>query len=224
MSTTLAKLRYNLLNLKSGGRDSDDDWLSPRQVDYIISYTRSILIRRDYEKKRFVDPNLIQDLGCVEMELIDSAECCDVESGCQLLRSVLPIPNFIQVHNGNLATYVGLVDKKTNIDLIPIARSRWINNNKYTKGLRRAYFLGQYLYVINDKMLEYVNVRGVFDDPVEAAKFNHCTGEPCFTDDSDYPVSAWMIGAMTSMILSGEVKESLIVPKDTQNDSSGDQK
>ena len=220
---TLAQLRFNILNLKAGGKTSDDDWLAPAQIDFIIAYSRSILIRRDYQKRRFLDPNIEQDLGCVEMELVDNAECCNVQTGCLVLRSVLPIPNFVELQNSNLVSYVGTVDKTHAFDLIPSARARWINNNKYTAGLRRAFFIGAHLYIVNDKLLKYINVRGVFEDPAQAAKFNHCSGEPCFDPNtSEYPISFWMIGAITDMVLKGEVRETLVVPKDTENNASGD--
>jgi|ERR1035437_443552 hypothetical protein len=216
---SLASIRYNILNLKSGGRESDDDSLSRRQTDYIIGYIRALLIRRDFEKGHSINPDIIQDLGCIHLSPVDEADCCNVTVGCQILRSDKQLPKALELYDKNMITYVGTVDKRHAFDLIPVARSRWVNFNKYSKGHRRAFILNRYLYVINDKMLEYINVRGVFEDPIEAANFNHCDGTPCFSENDQYPIALHMIQPLTSMVVAGEIKDTFVFPADTKNDS-----
>ena len=221
MATTLSKLVFNILNIKGGGRSSDDERLSARQVEFQIGYIRSLLIRRDYEKGRSINPITEQDLGCVPVELVDKADCCEVEVGCTILRTVNPVPTPIEVFDRDLVTYVGSVDKTHSFDEISPARARFINYNKYTRGKTRWFYMGDYIYILNNKDLKYINIRGIFEDPREAASYSHCTGEPCFTMDSDYPIASWMIQPVTEMILKGEVKESMIFPQDNKNDASG---
>jgi hypothetical protein len=216
---TLNQLIFNILNLKSGGRDSDDDSLSRRQTEFVIGYIRAMLIRRDFEKGHSINPDIIQDLGCIEVEPVDEADCCDVQVGCQILRSLKQLPKTLELYDKNMITYVGTVDKRHAFDLIPVARSRWVTFNKYTSKHRRAFILNRYLYIVNDQIIKYVNVRGVFEDPKEAANFNHCDGTPCFTYDDQYPIAAWMVQPLTSMVISGEVKDTFVFPADTKNDS-----
>lgn len=219
---TLSELRYNVLNIKGGGRQSDDETMSQRQAEFQIAYMRSILIRRDYEKGRSINPAIIQDLGCVEIEPVDEADCCQVQTGCQILRTVNKVPTMIEVYNKNLITYVGTVDKRHFFDMIPAARSRFVGaGSKYTAKKRRWFPLNDYIYVIYDKPLKYINIRGVLEDPSDAAAFNHCTGTPCFDDNSEYPLASWMIQPITDMIIKGEFKESMAFPPDTKNEAAG---
>ena len=221
MGISLSQLRYNILNLKGGGRTSDDERLSDRQVDFQINYVRSLLIRRDYEKGRTLSTHIEQDLGCVPLELVDAADCCDAETGCTILRTTLPIPVPIEVYDRELITYVGHIDKTHSFDEIPSSRSRWIKNNKYTAKGKRWFYLGDYIYVVGTKDLKFINIRGVWETPADASRFNHCSGADCYSADSDYPIASWMIQPLTDMIMKGEVKESIVFPQDTKNDASG---
>ena len=221
MPISLAQLRFNVVNLKGGGRTSDDERLSERQVDFMIAYIRALLIRRDYEKGRSLTTHIEQDLGCVPLELVDPADCCDVETGCTVLRTVDPIPVPIEVYDRELITYVGHVDKIHSFDEIPPSRARWVGNNKYTAKGKRWYYLGEHIYVIDSKDLKFINIRGIWENPADAAAFNHCSGADCFSDTSEYPIASWMVQPLTDMIMKGEVKESLIFPQDNKNDASG---
>jgi len=66
--------------------------------------------------------------------------------------------------------------------------------------------------------MTHINVRLIASDPAEAAKFNYCSGDPCYSDDMEYPLTDWMWGYMKEFV----VKQLLMkyqIPNDTTNDA-----
>jgi len=63
-----------------------------------------------------------------------------------------------------------------------------------------------YLYILNNKGADYVNIRGVFESPEEASTFSDCSGVPCYTDASQFPMPMDMVQAITQGMMSGELR------------------
>jgi len=83
---------YNWRNLMEAGRISDDSLPSYSQLYFILNYKRAQYLRQDQTKNWFNMDTIYQDLGCLEMEEVDSAECCHFETGCTVFRTVTEIP------------------------------------------------------------------------------------------------------------------------------------
>jgi hypothetical protein len=68
-------------------------------------------------------------------------------------------------------------------------------------------------------MIDYINVRGVFEDPLDLAKFQCNDGSSCFSLDDRYPIKSWMIPYIREQVIN-----SLGIPlktgKDTANDAN----
>jgi len=47
---TLQEAAYNVLNLLVGGRSTNNEFLSPRQIKFNIRYYRALFIRRDSDR------------------------------------------------------------------------------------------------------------------------------------------------------------------------------
>jgi hypothetical protein len=52
---TKRKLTYDILNIIRGGKQSDDENISHRQIGFWVDNTRALLIRRDLEKNRSIN-------------------------------------------------------------------------------------------------------------------------------------------------------------------------
>jgi len=100
----------NIKNLKAGGIQNRDIELSDRQYAFIISYYRSLLLRREIEQGRKAKGNWIQNLGQVSFVKADMNDCCDIED-C-IIRTELQIPSPIEVYDTDLITYVGTTDHR----------------------------------------------------------------------------------------------------------------
>lgn len=219
---TLNELIYNIRNLAAGGILSDDQLISNRQMAFIINYTRAFLIKKDLDKKKSINPDIIQDLGCVPVQPVDKAECCELIVDCLILRTVDPLPKTIALNHSNPITFVGLLDGSESFDFISQARSRWTQYETYTANYRRAYLKNGHLYVSNDLLLEDINVQGVFEDPLAAAKYHNCNGEPCFSFDSTYPIEESMIKALTQSIITDELGIVARTKQDNFNNAKDD--
>lgn len=225
---TYNQLIYNLKNLYRGGLTSDDESISNRQLMFIFNTYRAKLVREDLNKKRTIDRQLIQDLGCIKMICVDAAECCEIDdSGAKVLRSKEPIPKFLELYDKTLLTFVGTVDRQNPFQISTETKSRWSKYNKYTSKSTRAYLKlfndDIYLYVTNaPKGLELINVQGIFEDPEKASKFSHCNGEPCFSYDGEYPISAHMIPIINQLIMQNELKGLVTTPTDETNNTTED--
>lgn len=229
---TLNEIVYDLWEI-ARPRISDDDNFDKRQFEFWVKNTRARFLRNELNKNRTIDDDVIQDLGCLELELADAADCCEITDGCKLLRTKDKIPNLIELHNRTAITRVAPINK---IDIpfsfISYERAIWAGNGKYSANQIYAFLLNDRIYLkVKDssmaKYITHINVRGVFEDPKEVAKFTHCSnsgeeGAPCYTDDSEYPIKAWMIGAMKAEIMQINLGMALQAVEDTTNNAKAD--
>ena len=169
----------------------------------IVNY-RALFIRQDFTKNGKVHQLFVQDLGCVPLEKVDSAECCDVESGCFVTRTEDVLPDPIRLKGLEDFTFVGAVDKITRYTSILPEEVQFIKYNKYTKNDIRYYYMNRRVYILNEQ--KYVNIRGIFADPRDAARFNLCEGAECYTDDSRFPIPEDMIPGIIAGFVNGELQ------------------
>lgn len=221
--SSLSTIIYNIRDLVR--ERSDDSRLSNAQLTHLVNTARATLIRRDYENKHTVNPQIIQSLGCLKLERVDKGECCDVGTGCYTLRTVRDIPPLLEVYKKNLITYVGSIDNETDFQTIPSIRTRWMKFGKYTKKIPTASLRGNKIYVNGDSLIDSITLRGVFEDPRVVANFSNCDGTTCFNPDSDtYPLPLWMEDAIFDMLRSSELDVYFKAQTDKENDSDDKRK
>jgi len=223
---SLNQLTFDILELVRGNSISDDIEIDERQIIYHINNQRALWLKREMEKPGAeIDQNIEQDLGCVELTTADSAECCDIESGCVLLRTKKKIPKTLKFGSSeNNITRVGPVDKITTpFNFVPYGRAVYSGHGKYTKDLIYAYLLNDYIYIkTSDKiaqLMEYINVRGVFEDPTAVSAFIDCDNQSCFSLDDEYPIHTYIIPYIKEQILN-QLGMAMKFPKDDSNDSN----
>jgi hypothetical protein len=201
----------------------DDSDISPREVSFKLANQRALLLRNELNRNRSIDPDIIQDLGCVAMELADPAECCDVSTGCKVLRTVLEIPTTIELYNDITLTRIGPVDKtKKEFSRTTLSGAKWVGNGKYTKNEIYAYTANNRVYLVsntdNHKFIENINIRGVFENPADVIPFTNCsTGSSCYSADDKYPLKAWMYNYIEGQVVK-EYVQLYNLPADILND------
>lgn len=191
--TTLNKILFNIRNTIYGGVSSDDTDISDRQLIHWINIERNMLIKEEITKRKEIPTQVIQDLGCVPVECVDIIECCtdDYSTGEYIGRtSELPMPvgyHYTVQGTRDLFTHVSLINGSS-LALTSELNALNARHRKFTAKNRYAFYKNKRLYITNPNGIELINVRGVFEDPTEASKFSSCTGEPCYTNDSPYPI------------------------------------
>ena len=213
-----------------------DEELNINSVDSIFSnlyYTdlinsqRELWIRNEYNKNRSIDPNIQQELSCVELELVDPHNCCvDVPIGCKILRTKKQLPNSIEFYNRIGITSVGPTDiTQKRYAIIDYNRVPYIGNSRFNKNTIYVFLYDKYLYVISKSELtilfKFITIRGVFSDPTEAGEFISCNGKPCWSPEEPYPLNQWMWEYMLPYIAQRLGKKQ-IVPLDKDNNAKDD--
>jgi len=201
---TLNEIAYNILNLVRGGKAHHDESISIAQIKFNIKYYRAMLIRRDFARNGLITRHLEQSLGCIKVKPTNASKCCDLPLDCHVVRSVEKIPRTVRFNFTDAITYVGAIDGTTRIPIVEPHMVKYLIHDKYTKDKTKAYMIEDYLYLVNDQDIGFVNVRGVFEDPEEVSKFD-CDGTDCYDDNSAFPMPADMINMITSGIIQGEM-------------------
>lgn len=220
-----SEIAYDILEILKGNHISDDVDISIPHIMYHINNQRALWIRNEYNKPgRTIDPQIVQDLGCLELEESDTADCCEITTDCIILRTKEILPNFIEFHDKSGITRVGPISK-TNIpfNFVSYEKAVYSSFAKYGKGVF-AFLLNSRIYIlVTDSKydyLDYINVRGVLSNPEDAQRFK-CDDEACFTYDSEYPINTWMIPYIKEQVLK-QFGVSMQVPTDSANDAKDD--
>lgn len=222
-SKSLNAIAYDLLTTARGGQLADSELISINQVKFWVINTRALLIRQDQNKGRSTSENIVQVLPCVSLSTVSNSECCEISSNCTIKRTALAIPATIEVAQYDMLQRISGVDIMTpGISILPYQRAIYHGNSKWTADLPAAFHKNGYIYLLNvPANLTKISVQGVFENPTEAANFSTCSGTPCYSDDDEFPISAWMIEAMSNMILDKKVRFEATNPTDYTGDEKG---
>ena len=71
--------------------------------------------------------------------------------------------------------------------------------------------------MFNAEGMGFVNIRGVFENPEELAKYD-CDGSDCYDEFADYPIPMDMLQSINSGIINGELRLLGITVSDSAND------
>jgi len=229
MATNLNKMVYDIINIAYGGESSDDADVSFRQCAYWVMQERSMLLTQIMSRKVRVPSVCTEYLNCVYLEPVDASECCEVDLGVHVLKSINPIPRTVQRNNRDSILAVESLDGSRAFSETTDTRRKWNTYNKYTSSNARWYLKNDHLYISCDMLIEAVKVTGVFEDPTEVWKINHCTSaqnpilSACEYDwDFPFPISLSMAEQVTNVILQKRINIILATPGDETNNANGD--
>src|SRR4051812_43086770 len=90
------------------GKWDDEGFLNT--LKFTFRTWRALLIRRDLDRNIYMPYEFIQTIKCLNLEWVDKADCCEVESGCNILQSTIDIPKTVRLKIGAGITYVGGID------------------------------------------------------------------------------------------------------------------
>lgn len=220
--STLSEITYSILGTISGGdRISDDQNLSIEAVQFSIINNRALLLRNDLNKGHSVSDNVLQTLPCIVVEQIDRSLCpCNVPTDCTILRSSIQLPKFLEIYQKDYITKVSGVDiLGPGFSIISFARASKAGSSKWTANSTKAFFHNQYLYLLSAPNLTKVSVQGILENPMDASTFTTCSGDACFTADSTFPISKYMIPTLKDMVLK-DLKIEISVPSDQEGNES----
>lgn len=212
---TIKEIIYNLRGLVRDAKSDDID-LSDRQYEFIINYLREKLIVQQLQKKRSISANITQDLGQLELELVDAGEG-ERLTNKHILRTIRELPQPVESDQKDLFTYIGGLDKNSPIPYKSQVRVSWKKYTKYASKIPTAYYSDQRMYVHGAEYLRYVSIEGVFLNPREA--FNFVNPDVDF-DNQRYPISGRLLDQLNSLFKNQELSILLQLVEDNTNDAT----
>ncbi len=202
---TLNEIIYDILSSISGtSRIPQDVDIDPSLISFKILNVRNYLIRQDQGKLRSLSDNITQILSCVPVIQVDPSACpCQVSTSCKVFRTSVQLPKFMELHQKDFITKVSGVDiGAPGWSIISYARASVAGLNSWTSKNTKVFLHNSYLYILNPPLnTSTITVQGVFEDPRDAASFANCSGVPCYSDDSEFPISAYMLLDLKQLVL-----------------------
>jgi len=211
----------DLVRIIRGSVETQSETISDRQVEYWIHQYRSLLIKQDIDKKKIPNPDYIQEIKGLHLAPIDITEITSIPIGKYILKTDLQLPKTIDFNFKSGFTYIGTANGRE-LQFSPQTRSFWQQYKYYTQNDPLVYLKNRYLYIVNGDILEYIDVRGIFEIPTEVSEFiNPITGTTTYdVDTAKYPIPTNMLPVLKQMILKQELGIMTNSLSDTINDSA----
>lgn len=226
---TLNNITFSILDAVRHGRATNNEYIDERLIEFYIRQYRALLIRRDNDRlgDMGVASRLLefeQTLPEVKFELIPEYEIGALGSpmvNAPVLRTTTALPTPVRLKSHPGITFVGPTDMHKNYPLVSHHSINWRRRyNKYTSEGPYSFLLQNFLYIVNpdDTLGQFdpenshlYTLRGVFEDPLEAAAF----GGISLTRDDEYPVPVDFAQRISQSIINGEMSVLLNSPNDT---------
>jgi hypothetical protein len=217
---TLDNIVNDLLNVIRGSKVSQSETISRRQIEEWVNEYRALLIKQDLDKGKMPNPDYIQEIPGLLLEVADRTDEVDLKSKTYLMRTKLVVPKAIDLNFKPGLTYVGTIDGRE-IQLVPESRARWQQYKRFTSGDNLAFLRNKHLYVNTVTPMAAVTVRGIFEVPTEVGNFiNSNSNTVTMGYDDVYPIPANMVPVLKEMILSKELGVIAQSPSDNKNDGN----
>lgn len=213
MGVNLDKIVQDLLLIIRGSKVSQSEVISKRQIEEWIHQYRAVLLKRDIDKEYRINPDYIQEIQGLELEQVERDETISIGSDCYVTRSTEQLPKTIDLSNKPGLLFVGTYTGKQ-MQLVPYSTAYWQKYKKYNSADKLAFLRNGYLYITNNELLQYINIRGVFEHPLELTDFNNVDYR------SNYPVPVDKVPFIKEMILKQELGIESKSPADDRNDAS----
>jgi hypothetical protein len=218
---TLNTIITDLLEIIRQSKVSRSEPISKRQLEAWVHQYRALLIKQDLDKGKMPNPDYIQEIPSVQLDVVDKTYGSTFESYTYMLRTTLSLPNTIDLNFKPGYMFVGSPDG-VEFQFIPEGRAQWQQYKKYTKYDNVVFLRNGHLYLLSVTPLNFVTVRGVFEVPTEVSNFVNPNMDSRSADlDDPYPMPINMIPTLKEMILKGELGIEYKSPSDKSNDSQG---
>lgn len=208
---TLSHFTYNIRNIARAGQgNSDDERLTIRNIEFWITYWRAQGLNQFTEYGKDINPQLVQDLGIIPLVEVDKtdANCPDVRWGCTVKK--VTIPKFVGFPENRAISFMGKIDKREPFIFGNADTEYYKSNTRFGNLMTRTSIIGDSVYLeLSDKDadLEYMNIRGVFEDPTKVDQYATAGCKPkCFDKEIDeYPLPFELYVYVLENILSKEL-------------------
>ena len=214
--TTLNSIVYELLELRRA-YVKDTDPIDKRLVVNWAQSQRARLLKQKFDQPMSsIDDHYIQSLGAIEMVKVISNELSTisvpVDEYTYMYRTLITIPRTIENKEGKgTFTRIGSADRiSEKFTVTTYEKALASGNGKFNQNSIYAFVLGDYIYLTSKSgihfTIKYIDIRGVFQDPIEAALIKDLT----WNFNSDYPINKEIIDQLKVLIINEKFGLTLI--------------
>ena len=169
-------------------------------ITELIISSREQLIRQQYERDKSLPINAIVST-CFPLELKPSMDCCELDLGCQFLRTVDKIPLPIDIKDNTLFNYVGGMTGMVGFTYLKPDEIGKVRYRKFSRNNIFYTWINQRIVLVNTVSLEEIKVRYAPANPLELAEISNCSGKPCYDLENELFIEGHWEDAITKMIL-----------------------
>lgn len=214
---TFNEVQYMIFDeLKLG---SDDSIFNTDHILFLMKNFRAALLKQKYtDAKRDIPESNFQT---VPITVSYSSDCITGEQ----VKSTTKVPFLINLNGLNYVDITPSGDRFNNLEFTLVPRDRFKYIGEYNKWLRKIVYYtissDNYLYLksmnTDFKYLKCINVVGMFDDPVEAAKMST---NNCNYMDTNFPLENSLVATLVDMVV--KEMEAILYNKSDQNNDGSD--
>ncbi len=206
-------------------RIGDDDEIDERQLETFVKDYRAEFLRQRFNRDPFtIDFSLVQPIHNLEVEKVDSSTIPEIgNTGKSLIKTKKTIPNTVRRHGyqGTLI-HAGSPDIKGKSFTITDRRAAIEGGNgKFNRDEIFAFPYNNYLYMTSNgdafKLIYYVNILGIFEDPEEAYIINQDSDYE-YTGDENYYTTRDLKTFIVNSILKDKFNILVNQPLDRKDD------
>lgn len=219
---TLNTIVTDLLEIIRQSKVSRSEPISKRQLEGWVHQYRAILLKQDLDKNKMPNPDYIQEIPSLELEVVDSTDGSGTLSNTYILKTILTVPNTVDLNNKPGFMYIGSIDGEE-FQFISEGRSRWQQWKKYTPTDNLVFLRNNYLYLRSVSPVRYITIRGVFEVPTEVGNFvnTNMSSIRSMGLNDPYPIPINMVPVLKEMILKGELGIEMKAFSDLTDNSAG---
>ena len=223
---TLNEIKWDLFeNVR--GDIANEDSIDLRQIEFWIHNQRALWVKNDLSKTLMINTSYIQDLGKIELETVNAN--LPIDKKYRYLRTSVEIPPLIKRHNKETLLRIGSpVLNDVPFTIVEVSRLPYIGNGRFNYNTVYACLIDRYVYILYREnnilfnTINNINIKAILEDPTQAANFTDYSGNPCYTDESEYPITRELYNYMKAEILKLDMKTKVLAPSDTITNAFND--
>ena len=146
---------------------------------------RATFLRRDFDKNYQYRQSSIQNLGNLKLQKVKDTEFTLLQKVCSLKRTIDEIPLPVETKHHNHFMYVGAVDGSPAFQYSSEFEIENIQYELFARPYPDFFYKDGHIYVANFDG-NTINVKAMFRDPRQAAKFKDYPHAKCSVEDSYY--------------------------------------
>lgn len=220
-NTSLNELVYELWELRRA-YIKDTDPIDRRIIIDWIQSQRARLLKQKFDQPfASIDDHYVQDLGQVTMEkVLSNTLTTPIKNYDYMWRTSIEIPRAIESRDGTgYFSRIGPADRLSDhFEITTHKKALSLGYGKFNYNAIYAFVLGDHIYLTSNGGLhfavKYLDVRGVFQDPIAAARIK----TPTWDYDDDYPINKEIVDQMKVLIVNEKFPLTLVQAHDKIDD------